>query len=143
MSVVITGVKRDEMPAMWPKLQGFFRDFEKRSEGELTAGQLLHGVVQGTRQCWVALDGEEIVACALTEVAGEENPKRTVTINFCAGENRKEWAEALVDELKAWAAHLGSQRLRAVHRPGWTKELKAMGLHETHRVSEIDLEEVG
>ena len=120
--------------AVWPYVKDYFASFEKRSKGELTAGQLLLLVIEKKLQCWVATDGKEIKACALTELSG-----KTVVFAFCAGKDRDEWRDEMVDEIERWAAHIGANRVRIICRPGWTKELKTLGYRESHRVLEKDI----
>ena len=87
------------------------------------------------------MEDSEVLACALTEVAGLDNPKRTVTIDFCAGREREKWQHEIVDEIRRWASEaVGAQRLRAVHRPGWKKHMRDMGFRMTHIVSEMDMD---
>lgn len=135
--MTITGVKRHELPAVLPRIREYFDSFAKRAKGEVSAEELILSVVQGRRQCWLALDGSEIKACALTRI--EVNPKRTLVLDYCAGRDRHGWRDDLVAELRAWAESLGSGRFRIVCRPGWERELKPLGFRRTHVVMEIDL----
>ena len=130
----IIGVQPHEMMALWPHVKDYFRSFENRSEGELTAGELLTRVIDKRLQCWIALTGSVVKACALTEVT-----KKTVVFAFCAGKDRDEWRDEMVDEIEKWAAHIGANRVRIICRPGWTKELKTLGYKESHRVVEKDI----
>ena len=127
----IAGVQPDQMMALWPHVKDYFRSFEDRSDGELSAGELLTHVIDKQLQCWVATDGEVVKACALTEVC-----RKTVVLAFCAGVDREEWRDEMVDEIKRWAKSRGLTRFRIICRPGWTREMKALGFKETHRVLE-------
>jgi len=133
--MTIVGVQSHQMMALWPHVKDYFRSFEDRSKGELTAGELLLRVLDSKLQCWIATDGKEVGACALTEVIG-----KTVVFAFCAGRNREEWRDAMVDEIEQWAAHIGANRVRIICRPGWVRELKGLGYKESHRVLEKDIE---
>lgn len=131
----VVGVPKEQFENIWPHVKDFFGSFADRAKGELTVGDLVLGIKQGTRQMWVATDGREVKALALTEV--ERPPMRTVVINFCAGRDREEWRDEMVETIAAWGKAIGSGRLRIVCRPGWARELKSM--KETHRVLERDL----
>ena len=130
----IAGVQADQMMALWPHVKDHFRSFENRSDGELTAGELLTCVIDKKLQCWVATDGEVVKACALTEIS-----RKTVVLAFCAGRDREEWRDEMVDEIKRWAKSIGLGRFRIICRPGWTREMKALGFKETHRVLEREI----
>ena len=75
-----------------------------------------------------------VKACALTEVC-----RKAVVLAFCAGRDREEWRDEMVDEIKRWAKSRGLTRFRIICRPGWTREMKALGFKETHRVLEREI----
>lgn len=77
----------------------------------------------------VAVDGEAIKACALTTFA----PNGAVSVPYCAGEDRKEWQDALLDFIEARGVDV-----EIICRPGWVRSarLKERGYRETHRVME-------
>jgi len=129
------GVQIAQMEAMWPHVEKYFKSFEQRSKGEVTAVGLLRQVMEGIRQCWVATDGDVVKACALTEIC--VGPLKTVMLNFCAGEDRDLWRDEIVRTIEEWAKSIDSKRVRIICRPGWTREIK--GYRETHRVLERDL----
>ena len=133
----IVGVQASQIMDIWPQVREHFASFEERSQGELTAQELAQLVMTTHRQCWVAVDDGKIVATALTRI--ENNPQQTVCLDFCAGEGRDGWRDALVDEIERWAVHMKSKRVRIVCRPGWTKELRTLGYKESHRVLEKDI----
>ncbi len=137
----IVGIQSHQMMDVWPHVKDYFKSFEDRSKGELTAGELLTHVIDKRLQCWIALgDGTpgqnapDVKACGLTEIN-----KKTVVFAFCAGADREEWRDEMVSEIEQWAAHIGSRRVRIICRPGWTRELKSLGYKESHRVLEKDI----
>ena len=130
----IAGVQADQMMALWPHVKDYFRSFEELSKGELTAGELLTYVIDKKMQCWIATDGSVVKACALTEVI-----KKTIVLSFCAGRDREEWRDEMVDEIKRWAKSIGLGWFRIICRPGWVRELKVLGFKETHRVLEREI----
>ncbi len=130
----IAGVQSAQMMAVWPHVKDYFRSFEDRSDGELTAGELLTCVIDKQLQCWIATDGEVVKACALTEIS-----RKTVVMAFCAGRDREEWRDEMVDEIKRWAKSIGVSRFRIICRPGWVRELKVLDFKETHRVLEREI----
>lgn len=133
----IRGLSADEIARARNALAPFFANFEKRSEGETFADELMEDCRKGIRQCWLAVDDAEIYAVTLTEVL--ENPMGTVVIGFCTGVKRELWWELMLDEIEAWASHRGARRLRVVARPGWAPVLKERGYRETHRVLEVEI----
>lgn len=133
----ISSVPAEYLGAIWPHVAGYFQSFEERSGGEISVSDLVSQIAKDRRQCWIAMVEGEVKACALTRV--EANEYKTVQLDFCAGEGRGAWRDDVVNYITEWAIAQGSRRLRVVCRPGWTRELKAMGLKETHRILEKEL----
>ncbi len=131
----VVGVASDDIDRVAPLIAWHLESFAERSGGRLTVDGLLSAIRARDKQCWLALDGDGIRACALTEVA--DGPE--VVITQCAGEAREDWQREIVGEIKAWAKHIGARRLTIVCRPGWAKFLKSEGLRETHRMMEMAL----
>ncbi len=75
--IAIVGVQRDQLMDVWPLVTWHFQSFADRSQGETTPGKLLYEVAEGKRQCWLALEGKTVKACALSVRANRWN--------FCAG----------------------------------------------------------
>jgi hypothetical protein len=137
MDLHIVGVQSHHMKAMWPHVEKYFRSFEERSRGAILAYDLLLQCSEAKRQCWVATDGRQVFACALTEV--QPGPLKVVMLTFCAGEDMERWWREMVLEIKAWAKGIGSKRVMAIHRPGWSKFLAAEGFKMSHILSEVDI----
>jgi len=131
----IVAVQPQHMRPLWPHLSGYFKSFEERSDGSILAFDLYSQCVSGERQCWIASDGNVVKACALTEI--QKGPMNVVMLTFCAGEDMIEWRREMVDTIKAWAKTVGSGRVIAIHRIGWTPFLKDEGFKVTHYFSEF------
>ena len=132
----IVGIPKGDFKAVSGLVSWHFDSFVERSRGEETLEHLVGEVESGKRQCWLAWDGV-VRACGLTQVVN--NDMKIVEFTHCAGNGREDWNTEMVNEIRAWAKHIGAGRLRIVNRPGHTKMLKNMGFTETHRVLEQDL----
>ena len=117
----------------WPLVEWAFQNFEDRSGGDAEAGHLRQMVRNDERQCWVAMDGEQIYAVGLTEVI---QPHKRVVFDFCAGKDRDGWQELMVQTIETWAREIGSAGMRTYNRTGWTPFLRDQGYRETHRIME-------
>ena len=133
----VTGIPKDHFPAWYPSLEWAFQSFAERSAGDATAEDLAGQVMAETSQCWIVWDNT-VKAVALTEV--QEGRKKAIVMTHCAGEEREDWQEMLVNTIRDWARSIGAEKFGTVSRPGWTPFLKQMGLRETHRVMEQSLE---
>lgn len=135
--MVVVGVQPADLDAVLPRIEWHLRSFADRSEGRTTVRALVDEIRSGARQCWVAVDDGAVHACALSQV--EISEIKEVTITHCAGSERAGWQSEILAEIRAWAEHIGAERLTVVCRPGWAKFLKGEGLRETHRVLEVEL----
>ena len=101
-------------------------------DGKWTPDELREDVKQGSRQLWIAFDGE-VKAAVLTMVLTDR--QRTCVITHAAGSDRGSWTH-LMEHLENEARAIGCQRMEAVARPGWERVL---GWKKTHVVLEKEL----
>lgn len=131
---VIVGIPAANALFLWPRVKHYFASFEDRSDGFVKAEDLIRAVVEKRRQMWLAVqpDGWKIKACGLTEVS-----PGLLVFDFCAGTDRHEWRDMMVDEICRWAKHMECRQVRIICRPGWAREIK--GFRESHRVLERNI----
>jgi hypothetical protein len=114
--------------AQYPEVRGavypFLEHFASRSLGRWTPEGLDAAILERDKQLWIIGD---LQAVCLTSVGPE-----AVNIEACAGTNRREWQEALDDEIRAWAKALGKKRIIATVRPGWSRWGKTRGYRMAH-----------
>jgi len=130
--MMVAAVRPEVLDEHWNKLKVHFDNFAESSKGELTVDALKKMVDDGTRMCWVAVDGD-IYAVALTEetVGG-------VWLDFCNGVERDKWGTEMVRMIKEYAKSRG-KTLKVFCRPGWAPWLKKeFGFRETHRFLELE-----
>lgn len=131
---MIRAIPSDDFAAVYPHVERFFANFYERAKGSLTPGTLEREILSKDRQCYVATREGQVVACALSTVS----PVKTVTLDFCAGDDDENWPEDMIAMFEAWAADLGG-RLIVICRSGWVRRLKMTkrGYRETHRIMEL------
>lgn len=125
--IEIRSVPASQFPHVYPLIARFFASFVERAHGGLMPGHLETEVLAGRAQVLVAVDGEQVRACALTSIA----PNKAITVHYCAGEGREDWQDALMDAIEAQGV-----TVEVTCRPGWVRMLKKRGYRETHRVME-------
>lgn len=121
-------LRPDEAPAWREATEWHFASFCE--DGKWTADELWDEVKAGTKQMWLAFDGEA-QAVALTHIV--PGHCKTCVITHCAGHDMARWWP-LIGSIEAWARTLGCVFLEAVTRPGWEKVLKDM--RKTHVILE-------
>lgn len=131
---MIRSVPKEHFREVYPKLEAFFASFVERAHGGVVEGLLEAEVMGGKRQCYVAVEGDEIKGCALSEVA----PNGDISLTHCSGRDREEWQEEMLRTFEEWAADEGVG-LAVYCRQGWVRALKMKerGYRETHRVMEL------
>lgn len=124
----VIGVASKDIGRIEEKLLPFLRLVE--GGGRFPAEHILEDLKAGQRQCWVAVEGSTIHAVAITKVYTLEG-RDICEISQLAGEGFEEWNSA-VEEIAAWAKHIGCAEIEATGRPGFRKLLKQHGFKETH-----------
>lgn len=130
-------IPADVLDQWLPRIGFALESFAERSRGRHSVEYFIQEIRERNFQCWAGVRGDEIGAVALTIV--NEDALKTVTITHCAGENARAWV-MLLENLKAWARELGSQRFEAITRPGWERLMAPYGFSKTHVVLEVDLD---
>ncbi len=120
-------VPASHVPQWQGLLDWHFASFAEREGVE--PEKLWEDVKEKRRQLWVLWDNRPIAA-VLTVV----NMPRMV-LTHAAGENRTQWLP-FMEYLAVWGGEIGCDRLEAVARPGWERDLKKVGMKKTHVVME-------
>jgi hypothetical protein len=78
-------------------------------------------------------------ALAGVEILTDAKGRLICHLVWCTGQDMTEWRHLLAD-IELWAKdHMGCARIRATHRPGWTRFLHTHGYRDSHRISEKEL----
>lgn len=124
---VAVPVEPENLPLWVQPLKWHFDSFCRA--GQWTPSELWSDCEEGKRQLWVVWDDEPLGAI-LTLVTGN-----TLVLTHAAGRDRGKWFGLWV-VLEAYALGLGLERIEAVCRMGWERDLKKMGLRKTHVILE-------
>jgi hypothetical protein len=75
-------------------------------------------------ELFAVLDGDELLAVATAWFDADE---KRVEVKLVGGKDRHKWLRELDDKIGAMARDAGAERLIAIGRRGWLKELRAIG----------------
>lgn len=78
-------------------------------------------LIDGTFFLWLACDGAEIFAAAVTRLE-LTNGVKFCTIVACGGRDLERWCD-LINDLEAFARAEGCRSVRIYGRPGWQRKL--------------------
>lgn len=122
-------VGRDNVDLAWPVIEPWLEAVEKRSKGRISAAQLREEVAAGGSQVW--LWGEPPSGLAVTEIVQLPTIK-ICKVRIATGRNRRDWLGPGLAAIEKWAAENGCQEVEPHPRPGWRRELEALGYRSHH-----------
>jgi len=134
-SAFVTAIPASEFESWRPKLDTHLASFCERSGGSLEIERLVSDIMAEGYQVWAVIDGNEVLACALTFL--QDDAKKTCVISHCSGRDYEQWAGQLLATIRVWSHSLGSTKLEAVTRSGWEKVLRKFGMVKTHVILEL------
>lgn len=132
MAIRIVNASRDmgwdEIQGHVPAIKGHFERLQKRFPTDLTVQSLLDHVMSGRRDLWLVLDGDNLMAVAMTAVETvDATGIRIARLMDLAGENIPAWAGALNKALEAWGNEHKVDYYAVEGRPGWQKIIEPLG----------------
>lgn len=127
-------VPYDQTDLVWPHIEGYMRDLEKRMEGGVTPDLIRRRVYEQTWQLWVALEGADVLGFLTTEVSNDH--RGTVYMLNLAGRDFGKWRAQGVAAVEDWAREMGSTHVVGVCRDGLVREMAKHGYRKTGNVIE-------
>jgi hypothetical protein len=134
MPAVMTGVLPEQLEAVWPHVATLLAEVCTRSRGKESLVELRAALGGGIKQLWTwwEPDGKGTVrALAVTDVAVYPGT-RICRISICVGAGRRAWLSDGLAAIEAWAREQGCDAVEPFCRPGWKRELQALGYRERH-----------
>jgi hypothetical protein len=112
----------DHIDAFWPVVSPLIREAMKRGDiMDLDAVEIK--VRTGQALLWIAWDGSDIQAAAVTEIF-IANGQRFCTVVACGGSDRDRWLP-LLGQLEDYASREQCTSALILGRPGWKRLLKS------------------
>lgn len=111
---------------VWPKIRGYIANATKYTFGRYEPEDVLDLLFFQDHQLWVALDGEDVIGCIITNVI-QYPRKRVLSCPFVTGEDFKRWKYPMLRLLGKWATDNGCEALESSARIGWERVFKDDG----------------
>ena len=134
---ILRGVQSQEIIDLWDLIMPIMVAACVRSRGKFTAGDIMKAIALQDMQLWLATDGPEICALAVTELVNYPQ-RRVCRVLIVTGEDRERWI-GYSETISAWAKASGCRGIEALARPGWRRTMEALGWQMTHIFLEKDL----
>ena len=115
-------VSPDDVHVIWPSILEYVEEVVSHSQGEMTAENFYEELTNGSMQLWVSIEGKEVLACMITQIAPYPN-KQVLRIIALGGVEMEKWIQFLPD-IEHWAMNVGCTSLEAWGRKGWLRILQ-------------------
>ena len=109
-----------EVTKIWPHISHMIRRAMDRG-GMGKFENVEQDVLSANAYLWLAMAGNSLLACAVTQVT-DETDHRLCTIVACCGHDWERWG-MLIEGLEKYARAEGCRRIEICGRPGWVKRL--------------------
>ena len=103
----------------WGKIQGFVEKAADYTYGRYTADNIYDMVKEGDYQLWIAFNGQ-IKGAVVTNIMTYPQ-RKLLAMQFCGGEELKEWKDPMLSLLRRFAKDTGCDGIESTARPGWAK----------------------
>lgn len=117
----------ETLPFVWPAVSEQLQPALARSWEPVTASELSAKLLAQTAQLWLAVDGSDLKASAITQLE-EDNGVRSMRILAFAGEDLEDVVK-LLPKLEDWAVQAGASKLIAETRPGIFRKMQQHGFN--------------
>lgn len=105
---------------------------ESYTMGEFSARSLVENLVAGHAQLWLHVEGRNVAAWAVTEIAVYKDLKR-LRFMLMGGKDMNDWLDD-IDYITAWSKQFGCSEVELWVRPGLRKKLEKFGFRKTYEV---------
>jgi len=110
------------VPSVWPLALPLLEGPIEMTKGCYLPEDVSMFCQGGEMQLWLAVDGEDVLAAYVTEIAVYPRKKRVrATFAGAKPHTLEKWLESMVNAIEAWSKIWGCEGIEAMGRKGWTK----------------------
>lgn len=122
--LVATGVPRDALYALWPKLWPLLAPAYARSKEQT---DILAGVLSKELQLWAVFDKSIPIAGIVTRLRVATSGHRDLRIWLVGGERMSSWLPDFLSKASPWARSEGCTVITGSGRRGWARVAARLG----------------
>lgn len=127
----VSAVPFEHLTSMWPAIAPLLQRGIEYSDGRWTLESAYKSIVDGSRQLWIAFDGNVIYAAVLTSI--ENYPGRKIlNYQMVGGYKMSLWYDLMSDLLHKFASDMGCDGIETICRRGFEKQHAKHGFKSTH-----------
>lgn len=126
MVLKVVQIPPEHIRAVWGLVCDQLEGIVERSHGRWSSATLLHAFEESDKSLWVVvdMDSRAVRAVAFTTIIEWPTGMRTISVEAGAGEGREDWQDMLLDEIEAYAQHMGCAGSASWTRKGWERSLR-------------------
>ena len=118
--IEVSLVPPEYVDSCWGKIEGFIDKAAKYTYGRFSTGNIYDMVKEGDYQLWIAFDTDKFKGAVVTNVVTYPQ-RKLLCMQFCGGEELKDWKDPMLDILRRFAKDVGCDGIESTARPGWAK----------------------
>ena len=135
----ISLVPKEHIERVWPNINAYAEKCAKYTYGRYTVADIYDVVKDGDNTLWIAFDEKSIKGAVVTDLVTYPK-KKMLCMQFCGGEDLKEWKDPMLALLRKYAKDMGCEGIESTARRGWAKVFENDG-YKPHWVTfELPLE---
>lgn len=121
----------------WARITPLLEAAVERSHGRYLLSHILHQILTGYQQLFLAFEDDEILGFVVTQVMVYPN-KKNLALHFMAGERLENWAGDMLELIERWREDNNCAGMECSGRPGLWSILKQYGWKKGYTVYEKD-----
>ena len=137
--IEVSMVPSEYIDTCWDKVEGFMERAAKYTYGRYATKDIYSLIVNDGYQLWVAYDEGTFKAAVVTSIM-DYPQKRMLCMQFCGGDDMKDWLDPVLNILKRFAKDNKCEGLESTARPGWAKIFKNDGYTASWVAFELPLD---
>ena len=118
--IQVSLVPAEHVDGCWGKIEAFVEKAAKYTYGRYSAANIYDMVIDGDYQLWIAFTDNKIKGAVITNVVTYPQ-RKLLCMQFCGGEDLKDWKEPMLALLRRFATDIGCDGIESTARPGWAK----------------------
>lgn len=124
--MMISAVKTDLLPIVWPLLQDHIQMAIDHSNDEVTLDATYNKALNNDVLILTISEDNDIIATVVIKIECFVTGKKVLQVCYAGGERMSEWVEQLDNALNDIAKEQGCSEVYITGRQGWTKALKKL-----------------
>jgi len=120
--MIFEGVPAGHAHIVWREAWACLEPAVRRFPDGPAVEELYRQIQNGTRQLWIAWDGERVIAAVVTEIVQYgTSPVKVCRVPWVGGKRMGDWVSQALSMLKAWARSKDCRFMEGSGRKGWRK----------------------